>query len=1299
MQDEPRVQELLAELLDREATPEEVCGTYLELLPIVRERWRQICRARAKLDALLPIWPHGSLPTQPPEEPPLPQVPGYQVEAMLGHGGMGVVFRARHLRLGRLIALKMALAGSYAGPHERERFRREAEAVAALCHPNVVQVYDVGDADGRSYFTMELMEGGSLARKLSGAPQPPRQAAALIATLAGALQAAHEAGVVHRDLKPGNILLTADGTPKVADFGLARRLDADERLTFSGAFIGTPSYTAPEQALGDRGAVGPRTDVYALGAILYECLTGRPPFRAGTAEATLRQVVADEPVAPRRLNPSVPRDLETVCLKCLHKEPCQRYSSASELADDLRRFERGEPIAARRVGVVGVLRKWARRRPVAAAMLAAVALVAAAGTVGAWLVIQQRADARAHQARADQEALEILGPARVRLEDGWKAADLAKLADARAEAVSAVDVARSGASAPVREEVESFREEAARRLTRAQANRDLTEALVDLTDPKNLKEYSRDETGQWRLMAGRDIDKQYAAAFRHWGLDVEGRAEAEVVARLAAEPEPVVQELIAALDTWALWRRQNRPGADWGRQFRVAEKLDQSNWRRQLRASMLGTLPGAEDVAGMVGVMSPWQALSLWELRRGVVLLRLRELRREIDPRTEPVLTVSLLAQLFVAAQDAASAEEVLSLACTARPKEVLLLHQLGKLLAEQRPPRLEEAIGYYRAARSLQPRLGISLSDALVRAGRPTQAEVVMQELLSQKAGHPDYLVHLGVPLMVQRRFDEAEATYRQVIALDPDYAEAYYNLGLALGRQGRHKEAEQACRDAIKLKPDLAEAHNNLGTVLSDQGRHKEAEQAYRDAITLKPDYAEAHYNLGIALNDQGRPKEAEQAYRNAITLKPDYAEAYNNLSDVLNVQGRHKEAEQACRDAIKFKPDYARAYVNLGSALNGQGRPKDAEQAYRNAIKFKPDYAEAHNNLGNVLNGQGRPKDAEQAYRDAIKFKPDFAEAHNNLGGTLRTQGRHREAEQACRDAIRLKPDYATAHFNLGVTLNSQGRHKEAEQACRDAIKLKPDLAEAHNSLGIALSGQDMHKEAEQACRDAIRLRPDYAEAHISLSLALGRMARFNEAAAQLLEVERLLPVKDARRESARQLRSQIQRLALLDDKLPALLKGTEKPASAAEWLDLRELCHVKKLYASAARFSREAFDAEPKLAEDMAAGNRYAAARNAALAGCGQGKDAADLDEAERARWRRQALEWLRSDLAWWGKALDGKGQARAHVRPWMQQWRSAGDFAGVRGSDALARIPAEERKEWERFWADVDALIRRASEPD
>jgi serine/threonine-protein kinase len=351
MTDDPRVQQLLDQLHNSQATPEEVCATCPELLPTVRHCWQQLRRLRADLDALFPS------PTEPtpqsPEGPALPQIPGYEVEAVLGRGGMGIVFRARHLRLNRPVAVKMLLAGAYAGPREQARFQREAEAVARLRHPNVVQVHDVGDADGRPYFTMELVEGGSLAQKLAGTPQPAHQAAQLLATLAGAVQAAHACGIVHRDLKPANVLLTADDTPKIGDFGLARCQDDGTSLTQTGAVLGTPSCMAPEQARGRRDAVGPAVDVYALGVILYEPLTGRPPFVAETAEATLLQVLAEEPAPPSRLNPRVPRDLETFCLKCLQKEPGWRYPTAASVAADLERFLRHEPIRARPTGRLG----------------------------------------------------------------------------------------------------------------------------------------------------------------------------------------------------------------------------------------------------------------------------------------------------------------------------------------------------------------------------------------------------------------------------------------------------------------------------------------------------------------------------------------------------------------------------------------------------------------------------------------------------------------------------------------------------------------------------------------------------------------------------------------------------------------------------------------------------------------------------------------------------------------------------------------------------------------------------------
>jgi WD40 repeat protein len=344
-----------------------------------------------------------------PAVPPQPALPGYEILGVLGRGGMGVVYRARQIKAKRLVALKMILAGPHAAGPELARFRTEAEAVARLQHPHIVQIFEVGEHQGLPFFTLEYVEGGTLARRLAGTPLPPPQTAALGEALARAMEAAHRAGVIHRDLKPANVLLTPDGTPKVADFGLAKALGEESGQTHTGAIMGTPSYMAPEQGRGSTKEIGPLADVYALGAILYECLTGRPPFRAATVWETLEQVRSQEPVPPRALQPKVPRDLETICLKCLHKEPARRYPSAAELAEDLRRFRNHEPIRARPVGAWERAVQWARRRPAVAGLIAAVVLIGAVGLAG---ILWNWREAVAAQGRADQkagEALEALG--------------------------------------------------------------------------------------------------------------------------------------------------------------------------------------------------------------------------------------------------------------------------------------------------------------------------------------------------------------------------------------------------------------------------------------------------------------------------------------------------------------------------------------------------------------------------------------------------------------------------------------------------------------------------------------------------------------------------------------------------------------------------------------------------------------------------------------------------------------------------------------------------------------------------
>ncbi|MHB1562277.1 MAG: serine/threonine-protein kinase, partial [Isosphaeraceae bacterium] len=326
-------------------------------------------------------------------------IDGYDILDELGRGGMGIVYKARERQLNRVVAIKTISESAFASPAQRQRFLVEAEVIARLRHPHIIAIHAYGEQEGRPYFSLEFAERGSLAQRLAEAPMNARQATELVATLAHAVQAAHERGIIHRDLKPSNVLLAGDGTPKIADFGLAKLLDDDSARTATGEVLGTPSYMAPEQADGHSREVGPAADIYALGAILYQTLTGRPPFLGASAMETLRLVVSAEVVPPRRQRPDVPRDLETIALKCLEKEPRRRYSDAASLADDLRRYLEGRPIAARPVSPVGRLTRWGGRNPALATSAAALLLTLVVGTpalIVLWL-----------QARADRSRAEV----------------------------------------------------------------------------------------------------------------------------------------------------------------------------------------------------------------------------------------------------------------------------------------------------------------------------------------------------------------------------------------------------------------------------------------------------------------------------------------------------------------------------------------------------------------------------------------------------------------------------------------------------------------------------------------------------------------------------------------------------------------------------------------------------------------------------------------------------------------------------------------------------------------------------
>ena len=408
--------------------------------------------------------------------------------------------------------------------------------MAELRHPNIVQAYDVGDLDGRPYFTMEFVEGGSLDRKLTGRPLPAREAASLLAVLAEAIDVAHRAGIVHRDLKPSNVLLTADDTPKISDFGLARHLRIGPALTQSGAPLGTPSYMAPEQAQGKSRETGPAADLYALGAILYELLTGRPPFRAESAAATVQLVLSEDPVPPSRLNPHVPRDLETICLKCLHKDPRRRYATAAAVADDLNRFLRDQPIAARPVGRPERALRWLRRNPTGAALIVTAALLlglAGAAGLREWGLVMQ-------------------WPERLALANKLQE-------DGRFDEARAILKQTEAGTAYLRKQIEQ-----------AQAKLDLIERLDTIR-------LSRGYGTQGDTIDYAESSRRYIDAFREWGLGDLREDPDRVAARLTASP--VRKALVAALDDWAVCA--DKDVRDWV--LRVARRMDPDPWRDRVR--------------------------------------------------------------------------------------------------------------------------------------------------------------------------------------------------------------------------------------------------------------------------------------------------------------------------------------------------------------------------------------------------------------------------------------------------------------------------------------------------------------------------------------------------------------------------------------------------------------------------------------------------------------------------------------------------------------------------------------------
>jgi tetratricopeptide (TPR) repeat protein len=762
-----RIRRLLEEMIHSGKSAEEVCGDHPDVLTDVKRMSEDIRAVEAEIELLFPVAAPADRMAARHSEVPLPKIPGYHIERELGRGGMGVVYEARHVSLNRKVAIKVPLAGAFAATAERVRNQREAQAIASLEHPNIIKVYDVGEFEGRPYFTMELIDGIDLGKRLANTPQPSADAAALVATLAEAVHYAHQSGIIHRDLKPANVLITADGAPKITDFGLSRHSGSDATLAVGSIQFGTPSYMAPEQVRGSPGLNGPSVDIYSLGSILYELLTGRPPFRGETAVETVRQVLEDEPTPPSRLNSRTPRDLETICLKCLRKDPRDRYPSAAAFALDVRRFLGGEPIEARPVGSPERLYRWTRRHPARAALvLTGVCVVAAGVGVGFWMqhLWNQRASESASREGRARQAIEsaVLLANELREKERWT------------EARHVLDDARAYGPEAGSAELLIALDDADRHLSTAWELDEIRRRYPESSD------------------TGFDYSPA-AAAYRRvfarlgFGEDVPVDAAARIV-----DGSPIREQLLTALDNAAFVARVIDPKKGLERPLAIARTADPDPWRDRFRhpASWFDrdALLALRDTAAVGSDMPPAHQIVIV----GVLLGGLGahdeaiQLLRDVHRVTPTDFWVNLeLGNALVRVNRTKDAAHYFRAAATIQPQNPGPWVTLGSLLNHS--GSLEEAIVAVRHATELNPRSLPAWRNYVTYLGNAGRIEDARDAILRASEQNPDHSgsfddMRIGLRVESARRhaargdWSAALGAYRSVLPDDSNDAEFWF-------------------------------------------------------------------------------------------------------------------------------------------------------------------------------------------------------------------------------------------------------------------------------------------------------------------------------------------------------------------------------------------------------------------------------------------------------------------------------------------------------------------------------------------
>jgi eukaryotic-like serine/threonine-protein kinase len=1056
------------------------------------------------------VWPLGSallLTTSGRTE----TVAGFEILSELGHGGMGIVYKARHLRLKRLVALKVIRYGRHRNPEDLARFQIEAEVVARLNHPNIVRIYEIGKASRVPFVALELLEGGTLKDRLAGAPQPLRESAALLARLARAVHAAHVAGVLHRDIKPSNVLFDRDGTPKIADFGLAKRMDVEEGETIIGQVIGTPSYMAPEQAQGWAREIGRAVDIYALGAILYEMLTGRPPIKGETQAETIKLVQEEDPVSPSQLRPKLSFDLETICLKCIARDPRKRYADALGLAEDLDRFLGDKPILARRTPLWERAIKLSQRHPVFTVVLA-IALVATGGA-GGWLL---------HA--LDRENVRV----RSVLQTAGKKASDAEGAVAKKDWNEAKEII-SGLLSSIEKEND---ERVAQLRLRAQGLRD--QANRGRAAEEEVK-YARDRMDRVRFQLSEFREHLDEARFldtRFGGLDPVNAAEAtcrEARASLGAFGSGAHgdQWVLAALPEELIARERDEVTtgfyelllilADSVAELRgaaPAERAEQAlgvidraptvrsattrayHVRRAAYLATKGDQNGAARERSQADRLAPADALDLFLLGRDLAMkgdckAAITHLEAATQKQPEHFWAQCLLAICHFQVKEPSKAELGFR-ACLQQKKNCPWLYllrglsyasegQFARETAELYPERSESlsaiASKQFEAA-------GEDYRQALELLGNSRMSADLRYVLLNNR----------GHIRLVRGDLVGAAADLREAICLNDQRVEAFGGLALVFQRQGKNDLALEQIEKAIGLQPGRPELHRARADLLlglksasidlrdvvlydleddvrnlSSERRNdalRELEVAVQCESPGKGGVALDKIRQGIVFHVAGRNRDALDACNAALAVAPRLALAHHLRIQVLLDLKQYDNLILSCDQALGAVEPSAELYELRGMAKDGLKDYSAAIEDYTLSLSRQPKNARVLRRRGWSYFAADAIGPAAHDFDEAVRLAPKDGDAYGGRALVQAHLGRHESATRDAESSLQFAGKSWRLAFNAArvyalSAASLQVSSRKTSQPAERVLKGYLDRAFDHARLALELAPAEQHK----------------------------------------------------------------------------------------------------------------------------------------------------------------------------------------------------------------------------------------------